>query len=174
MPFLPPAPTDLISTLSRRLAAVAYEALLLVALLFFATFALSAIVPPGRVDGSQALGLPDLTTRVLLFCALFAVAALYFVWSWTGGRRTLPMKTWRMRVVDRAGGPLTYKTALARYLAGWIGPALALATYVTMKPYGLGGVAIVPLVLNYLAAFVDPDKQFLHDRIAGTRIVQDV
>jgi uncharacterized RDD family membrane protein YckC len=160
--------------LARRLAGVAYEALLLVAVLFLATFVLSSIVARGSADAEQALSLPDLTTRVLLFCALFAVAALYFVWSWTGGRRTLPMKTWRMRVVDRAGGPLTSKTALARYLAGWIGPALALATYVTMKPYGLGGVAIVPLVLNYLAAFVDPDKQFLHDRIAGTRIVQDV
>jgi uncharacterized RDD family membrane protein YckC len=158
---------------SRRLVAVAYEALLLVALLFFATFVLSAIVPPSRVDGSQALALPDLTTRVTLFCALFAVAALYFVWSWTGGRRTLPMKTWRMRLVDRTGGPLTYKTALARYLAGWIGLGLALVTYVLLKPFGLGGVALVPLALNYLAAFVDPDRQFLHDRIAGTRIVQD-
>jgi uncharacterized RDD family membrane protein YckC len=147
--------------------------LLLAALLFFATFVLSAIVAPGRGDGRPALPLPDLTTRVLLFCALFAVAALYFVWSWTGGRRTLPMKTWRMRLVDRAGAPLTYKTALARYLAGWIGPGLALVTYILLKPHGLGGVAIVPLLLNYLAAFVDPERQFLHDRVAGTRIVQD-
>ena len=42
-----------------------------------------------------------------------------------------------------------------------------------MKPYGLAGVALVPLALNYLAAFVDAERQFLHDRIAGTRIVQD-
>jgi uncharacterized RDD family membrane protein YckC len=159
--------------LARRLAGVAYEALLLVALLFLATFVLSAIVAPGRAVAGQALQLPDLTTRVLLFCALFAVAALYFVWSWTGGHRTLPMKTWRMRIVDRAGGPTTYKMALARYLAGWIGPGVALVTYVVLKPYGLAGVAIVPLLLNYLAAFVDPERQFLHDRVAGTRIVQD-
>jgi uncharacterized RDD family membrane protein YckC len=78
-----------------------------------------------------------------------------------------------MRLVDRDGGPLSYKTALARYLAGWIGPGLALVTYVLLKPTGLGGVAIVPFALSYLAAFVDPDRQFLHDRIAGTRIVQD-
>jgi uncharacterized RDD family membrane protein YckC len=160
------------SSTPRRLAAVAYEALLLVAVLFIATFVLSAIVAPGRGEGRPALPLPDLTTRVLLFCALFAVAALYFVWSWTGGRRTLPMKTWRMRIVDRNGGAPSYKTALARYLAGWIGPALALVTYVLLKPHGLGGVAIVLLGLNYLAAFVDPERQFLHDRIAGTRIVQ--
>ena len=34
-------------------------------------------------------------------------------------------------------------------------------------------MTVVPLALNYLAAFVDPERQFLHDRIAGTRIVQD-
>ena len=166
-------PSSLISPLSKRLAAVAYEALLLAALLFFATFVLSSIVAPGHTDTVRALQLPDLMTRVVLFCALFAVAAFYFVWSWTGGRRTLPMKTWRMRIVDHNDAPATYKAALARYLAGWIGPGLALVTYVLLKPYGLGGVAVVPLALNYLAAFVDPERQFLHDRIAGTRIVQD-
>jgi hypothetical protein len=29
------------------------------------------------------------------------------------------------------------------------------------------------LPLNYFAALFDPDKQFLHDRVAGTRIVQE-
>ena len=29
------------------------------------------------------------------------------------------------------------------------------------------------LVVNFLWAFVDPERQFLHDRIAGTRIVTD-
>ena len=110
---------------------------------------------------------------MLLFCALFAAAALYFSWSWTGGRRTLPMKTWQLRLVDEQGAPLRYRQAFVRYLAAWIGPALALATYVVARPYGLGGVALVPLALNYLGAWVDPERQFLHDRIAGTRIVID-
>jgi uncharacterized RDD family membrane protein YckC len=77
-----------------------------------------------------------------------------------------------MRLVDRDAASPTYKTAFVRYLAAWIGPALALVTYVFLRPLDLGGVAAVPLALNYLAAFVDPEKQFLHDRIAGTRIVQ--
>ncbi|HEY3181012.1 MAG TPA: RDD family protein [Casimicrobiaceae bacterium] len=152
---------------------VVYEALLVAAVLFVANFFLLPIVFRGRLGGEQPLIVPDLPTRTLLFCALFGIAALYFVCSWTAGRRTLPMKTWRMRLVARDGAPLTYKTAFIRYLALWIGPGLALATYVLLKPHGLGGVALVPLALNYLAAFVDPERQFLHDRIAGTRIVQD-
>ena len=116
---------------------------------------------------------PDLPSRAFLFCASFAIAAVYFVWSWTGDRRTLPQKTWRLRIVAASGGRLDYRRAFVRYVAGWIGPALALVTYAIARPSGLGGVALVPLALNYLAALVDPERRFLHDRIAGTQVVQD-
>ena len=33
--------------------------------------------------------------------------------------------------------------------------------------------ALVPLAINFLWAGVDPERQFLHDRIAGTRILRD-
>ena len=152
---------------------VGYEALLLGALLFIANFLLLPIVSPAYRAGVPALIVPDSATRALLFCALFAVAAAYFVWSWTGGRRTLPMKTWQMRLVDSRGAPLTYKTAFVRFLGGWIGPGLALLIYASLRPEGLGAVAFAMLPLNYVAALFDPQKQFLHDRLAGTRIVQD-
>ena len=158
--------------LIRRLACLAYEALLLTALLFIASFLLLPLVSRGHAAGASALTLPDLPARTMLFCALFAIAAAYFTWCWTGGRRTLPQKTWRLRIVAHDERAPDYRRAFVRYLAAWIGPALALVTYVTMKPYGLAGVALVPLALNYLAAFVDPERQFLHDRVAGTRVVQ--
>jgi uncharacterized RDD family membrane protein YckC len=158
--------------LARRLASVLYEALLLTAVLFFVNFLLLPLMSRESALLAHSLTVPDLPTRVILFCAMFGIAAIYFVWFWTGGRRTLPMKTWRMRLVDSDGAPLHYKTAFVRYLAAWIGPALALMTYALLRPAGLGGIAIVPLALNYLAALVDPDRQFLHDRIAGTRIAQ--
>jgi uncharacterized RDD family membrane protein YckC len=78
-----------------------------------------------------------------------------------------------MRIVDSHGAPLTYKTALIRYLAAWIGPGLALLIYALLRGRGLGAVALVMLSLNYVAAFFDPEKQFLHDRVARTRIVDD-
>jgi uncharacterized RDD family membrane protein YckC len=154
------------------LAGVLYEAMLLTAVLFVVNFLMLPLISPASALVAHSLTVPDLPTRVILFCAMFAITAVYFVWCWTSGRRTLPMKTWRMRLVDRDGAPLNYQTAFIRYLAAWIGPGLALVTYIVAKPYGLGGVALVPLALNYLAAFVDPEKRFLHDRIAGTRIVQ--
>jgi uncharacterized RDD family membrane protein YckC len=95
------------------------------------------------------------------------------VWCWTGGRRTLPMKTWRMRIADADGGPPGARTALLRYLAAWIGPLLALVGYAFLRERGLGALALGLAGLNFLWAAADPDRQFLHDRIAGTRIVRD-
>jgi uncharacterized RDD family membrane protein YckC len=154
----------------RRLMSLGYEALLLAALLFVANFLLLPLVSPVRGSG-QGLTIPDLPTRAFLSCVLVAIAAIYFVCSWTGGRRTLPMKTWRMRIVDSSGASLTYKVALTRYAAAWIGPGLALVIYGLLRPEGLGPIALVMLPLNYFAALFDPEQQFLHDRIAGTRII---
>ena len=61
---------------------------------------------------AASLAVPDLASRAILFCALFAIAAAYFIWFWTGGRRTLPQKTWRLRVVTLEGRPRRLSTCI--------------------------------------------------------------
>jgi uncharacterized RDD family membrane protein YckC len=160
------------ASLARRVGALLYESLLLVAIVFVAGFLALPLISPGHSANVDALTVPAISERVALFCLLFAVLALYFVWSWTGGRRTLPMKTWRLKLVLANGQSLPTKVALLRYLAAWIGPALALVTYALLHRYGYGAHALWLIAFNFLWAFVDPERQFLHDRIAGTRIVQ--
>jgi uncharacterized RDD family membrane protein YckC len=150
-----------------------YECLLLVAIVFVATFVLLPLITPGHAGEPAGLTVPPLPQRVALFCLLFAVVAAYFVWSWSDGRRTLPMKTWRLRIVLADGGAVPARTALLRYLAAWIGPALALAAYIVLHRFGSGAHAVWLIAFGLLWAFIDPERQFLHDRIAGTRIVQD-
>ena len=157
--------------LARRFAALAYELLLLVAVVFGASFLLLPLVTPGHAGSAQGLVVPALPERVALFCLLFSIMAAYFVWSWSSGRRTLPMKTWRLRLVLRDGAPVPPKTALLRYLATWIGPLLAITAYAALAGHGLGAHAAWLVAFNFLWAFVDRDRQFLHDRVAGTRIV---
>jgi uncharacterized RDD family membrane protein YckC len=157
--------------LPRRLAALAYEALLVVAVVFAANFAALPLVTPGRAGNPAALVVPATPERMALFWLTFAVLAAYFVWCWSNGRRTLPMKTWRLALRRREGTTVATRTALLRYLACWIGPALALAAYAALAPHGLGAHALWLLALNFLWALVDPERQFLHDRLAGTRIV---
>ena len=137
-------------------------------MIFAANFALLPLVTPSR---GKELAVPGLPERVLLFCILFAVLAAYFVWCWSNGRRTLAMKTWKLRLARVDGAMVAPRLALLRYLAAWIGPALAVAAYAALARYGWGAHAAWLVALNFLWALVDPDRQFLHDRIAGTRIV---
>ena len=138
------------------------------AVLFAAGFLLLPLITPTRAN---ELVVPALPERVALFCLLFAILAAYFVWCWSNGRRTLAMKTWRLRLVRADGGVVTSKAALARYLATWIGPALALLAYLVLSRFGWGAHAAWLVAFNFLWAFVDRDRLFLHDRVAGTRIV---
>jgi hypothetical protein len=58
-----------------------------------------------------------------------------------------------------------------RYAAGWIGPALAIGGYAALRPFGHAPDALAFLALDYAFALVDPERQFLQDRIAGTRVI---
>jgi uncharacterized RDD family membrane protein YckC len=168
-PLAPPA----YASLPRRLAAVGYEALLLLAVLVAAGFIVAPWASPAPDVASTArVPVPGLPARTALFASLMAVGATYCCWFWTGGRRTLPMQTWRIRLLRTDGHPVTLRQALLRCLAFWIGPALSLAGYAALRPSGLGRYAFALVALNYAWALVDRDRQFLHDRIAGTRLVR--
>jgi uncharacterized RDD family membrane protein YckC len=132
---LPAAP------LGRRLASLGYEALLIFALLF-----LTAL---GYLFIAAALDLRH--SRLIFQFFLVAVAAAYFIWHWTRGQ-TLPMKTWRIRLLTSGGLPVGAGRAAVRFLAA----ACGLAT---------GG-------LTFAWALVDRDGRFLHDRVAGTQLVR--
>ncbi len=104
---------------------------------------------------------------------LFLVVGIYYIWCWTHGGQTLPMKTWHMRVVTKDGAPLTPWRALLRYLLAWLWfvPGLAIAKLIDAS----GWMLVLPPLLNFLVwaatALFDKDRQFLHDRLAGTRLV---
>lgn len=126
----------------RRLAAMSYELLLVTALLIFAL-----VVPYMLIGAFARVQAPHLVIKLHFFLVLLA----YFTWFWVHGGQTLAMKTWRIRVVDASGRRLRPAQAILRYLAAWMS-------------IGLAGIGI-------LWALFDRDGQFLHDRIADTRIV---
>jgi uncharacterized RDD family membrane protein YckC len=159
--------------LVRRLVALAYEALLVTALVLILGFVMLPLVSPAAAHPSGPPTLPPWPARVGLFTVTFGVLAAYFIWCWTDGRSTLPQKTWHLRIVATDGAPPSRRSALARYLAAWIGPLAALIVYGVLQPRALGGHAAWLVALNYLWAFIDRDRQFLHDRIAGTRVVAE-
>lgn len=150
-------------SLKRRLASMVYETMLLFGVVFVAGWLFSTLL-----EQKHALYLRD-----MLQDWLFVVIGLYFVWFWTHGGQTLAMKTWRLKLVTTSGETLGYKRALGRYLLAWmwILPGLAAAWALNAKTWMLLAVPMINVVLWALTAYLDPQRQFLHDRISGTRIV---
>lgn len=148
----------------RRLAALAYEAVILFGVVFFAGYLFSTLTQ--QRDG--------LTHHNLLAAWIEFVLAAYFVWFWTHGGQTLPMKTWGLRVVDRDGAPLTPARAAARHALAWLWflPPLALHPLLHLTVPVTLGVAALWFALWAAAARLDAQRQFLHDRLAGTRVVR--
>ncbi|HQU48678.1 MAG TPA: RDD family protein [Casimicrobiaceae bacterium] len=153
--------------LGRRMGAVVYETLVVAAIVLVAGFALAPVVSPSA-GPSGPLVLPTGPGRAAGLAGLVSVLGLYFGWFWTGGRCTLPMKTWHLALVDRRGEPLRAGRALARYAAAWLGPVASVALVAGTQSRA-GWLA---LAFPYAWAFVDPARCFLHDRVAGTRLVR--
>ncbi len=127
--------------LGRRVLCLIYEILLLTAVVLMASGLATWI--------AHATGLPE--ARGLTQFIVTAICAGYFAIQWCGRGQTLPMKTWRIRLQTISGNRLTPRQALLRM-------ALATLGYLTLG-------------MSILWALLDRDRQFLHDRLCGTRLV---
>lgn len=162
------APLTQNASLWRRFGAFTHELLFLVAYLFIVGLIFASLS-----GESMSVGRPQVLTgpiAILQQTYLFLSIGAYFVYFWIKGRRTLAFKTWALRLQSTNGSEVTVKQAVIRYLSTWIGPALGLAMFMLI---GKSGSAwwILGVFANFLWAIGDPAKQFLHDRIAGTRVV---
>jgi uncharacterized RDD family membrane protein YckC len=136
-----PVPITRPAGLMRRLAAMLYDALVLLALEILATF----LVLPLAEDDAFAPG------NTLYRAYLLLVALLFFCWFWTHGGQTLGMRAWHLRVVNRDGGALDWRQSILRFFAA-IGSAL-------------------PLGLGYLWILFDRDQASWHDRLSRSQVV---
>ncbi|HMM74017.1 MAG TPA: RDD family protein [Rhodocyclaceae bacterium] len=125
-----------------RIAVVIYESLLVVAVVFVASFAALPVVGDLHAPWQRHL------FQVFVLGVLF----VYFAAFWLRSGQTLAMKTWRVRLVRADGARVTPKQAVLRFGLALAGLALA----------GLG----------FWWALVDRDRQFLHDRLLGTRLIR--
>ncbi len=142
-----------------------YEATLLFAVAFMATWLFQFAAGGAVVQGWQ---------RTALQVYLAAVFAAYFLWCWLRGGQTLAMKAWGIRLVAPGRVRVPPRVALARLAlaALFVGSfcAALVGAFVHHNPW----LAFVTLALSGVGlgwALFDRDRQFLHDRLAGTRLV---
>ena len=129
------------ASLARRLAAIVYDSLLVLALMFLATLPFVGTRDGEPVDPGY---LPYQMT-------LIGVTWLFFAGFWTKSGRTLGMQAWRISVEDRNGKTPSLGVATLRFAAAIL----------SWLPFGLG----------FLWQLWDKDGLAWHDRISGTRLV---
>ncbi|HBO78755.1 MAG TPA: RDD family protein, partial [Cupriavidus sp.] len=157
MPRTPP--------LRRRLLCMLYEGVLL----FGVLMAASAVYIVAR-PLLQQIGLD----RPYVDQAwMFLVLAFYFSWFWQRSGQTLAMQTWRIRLETMAGTPPRWPQALFRYALAWLWlpPAATVGHALGLTKGPFIGVLAIGLLIWISLAWLDPRRQFLHDRLAGTRLV---
>ena len=149
-------------SLRRRMACWLYESMLLFGVIFI----------PGYLFGTLSQTRNAMDNRHMLQAFLFVILGIYFVWFWSKGQ-TLAMKTWHIRVVDRAGRPLTQTRALLRYALSWLWllPPLAI-----LAPFGLPPIETMVLLVGWIFVWAllsrfHPRRQFWHDAWAGTQLI---
>jgi uncharacterized RDD family membrane protein YckC len=150
--------------LRRRLGAFIYEGVLLFGVVMAAGLIYALLTNQRHaLQGSTGL-------RIYLFVVL----GLYFVWFWTRQGQTLAMRTWRIELVTASGKRVGRWRASCRYLLAWLWflPALLSLWLWGIKGGGAAFGAVTAGVLAYAAlAWLNPQRQFLHDIVCGTRLV---
>ena len=155
--------STLAPSLKRRLASMLYEAMLLFGVVFIAGWLFDTLTQSRHA----------LTLRHARQVWLFIVLGVYFVTFWRRSGQTLAMKTWRMRLIVPGREKIPLKNAIARYLLAWMWfvPAMAIAYVFGLKEWASVGIVVLGMIAWAATARFDRDGQFLHDRLAGTRIV---
>ncbi len=121
---------------------MAYECLLISGVLF-----ISFLVPHLLLGMSTSIVLPGWA----LLLHVFVVLGAYFIGYWHFGGQTLAMQTWQLQIVTENYARPSPASLVLRYLLAW--------------------PSIIYFCAGLLWALLDRDHQFLHDRLAKTRIV---
>jgi uncharacterized RDD family membrane protein YckC len=132
--------------LGRRLAALLYDALLLLALWMIAT---AAFLP---FTGGEAVRWSASPPVFLLHkLAMVVIVVVFYGVFWTRQGHTLGMASWRLRVQRNDGALLTWSDTLRRLLAAVL----------SWLPAGLG----------WLWCLFDREHRTWHDVLSGTRVI---
>lgn len=127
--------------LFRRVAALAYDSLVLFMLAVLATIIALPFAPPG--------GFPPGDRYFQLY--LLILLGAFYGWFWVYRGQTIGMLAWRIQVSTQDGSRFGWQHAMMRLI--WSIPA-----------FGLGGLGLLWLC-------IDPQKLAVHDRLSKTAVV---
>lgn len=160
----------MIAAIFRRLAAAAYDGLLILAVLMISSAVLQ-VFNRGEAITFRSVGAWEYLYRAVLAAAV----AAYFGIAWTRRGQTLGMKAWSLRVERLDGRLPRWPDVLRRLGCGAPLYLLAIAgvlAYMTKLSGGVVAVACcLPLIVSY-AWLLFPGGAALHDVLSRTRMVR--
>lgn len=159
--------------LFRRLGAMSYDLLLMVALWVVVTFAMLPLTGGEAILTSSQGLLGHFYHALLLLLAL-----AYFGLCWTRGGQTLGMRAWRIRLETMDGRSPGWGTALIRFMIG--ATCLLLAVIGLWRLWTSGGswrdpagvALLAPLVANLAWIPLDAAGRSLQDLAGRVRVVR--
>jgi len=101
------------ASLGRRLMAIFYDFMLLVAVLFTVTAIANALNQGEPIEP----GNPFYPFFVALLCA---ISFFYYGWFWTRSGQTLGMQTWRMQIISNDCQLINWRQAIIRILTALV------------------------------------------------------
>lgn len=164
MTRLPAAP------LKRRFAALLYEGLLAAAVTV-------VLFIPAGLAAMLLNAVSPFLSQTAVSLILIGGWWLYFRQNWLKKGQTLPMRTWHIGLVDQNGARPVAARLLIRYVwACMLVVFLPLIAYAALHRFGIppkaaAGTALCWWILPWGFALLNPEKQFLYDYLAGTRLV---
>lgn len=136
-------------SLMRRVAAMIYDALLVIAISIFYGAVMAGLNV--AVKGAPATGerISWGIFGVGVFIGWLLIIVLFFCYFWHKSGQTLGMKTWRMKIVDSASSfHPTYSQCVIRLIGALF----------SLSCVGIG----------YMFMYTNAERQTLHDKISGT------
>ena len=128
------------ASIGRRIGAMTYDGLLVLALLFLGT------LPFNAVRGGEAVEPGDAVLQFTLALIIY----LFFVVFWVRYSRTLGMQSWGLRIETFDGGKPDTKQASIRLFASLL--------------------SWLPLGMGFWWQLFDRENLAWHDRLSGTRL----
>ena len=128
------------ASLGRRIGAMIYDGLLVLALLFLGTLPFNAMRGGDAVEPGNAV--LQLTLALIIY--------LFFVVFWARYSRTLGMQSWGLRIETLDGGKPDMRQATIRFFAAIL--------------------SWVPLGMGFWWQLFDRENLAWHDRLSGTRL----
>ena len=164
----PPAANYRTSSLWRRMAALVYDLVAVVAIVMVVGM-ICQIATGGHLVHTGRHVAIAWWYRPLQYLVVVA----YFVVSWLRGGQTLGMRPWRMYLRMNDGAPVRSGPAILRAVTVSL-PMLLLSIGHIVPPRVAMLALLAVWVVFYAVALFNPRRRALHDLVAGTRLVHRI